>query len=373
MTGYILTLAILSLFYMLALIWILLGLERIRMRFTDDKPFVSVVVAARNEQYNIRSLLTTLTRQTYSDTRYEIIIVDDESKDDTAAIANSFNDPLIRVVQTSGRSKVVSPKKNAINLGIQNARGDIILLTDADCLPPIGWIEGMVRLFAPNVGMVIGFSPAELPRLRFPFGHLLALESMSLAAIAAGTAGRGYPATCNGRNLAYRKNVYEQVGGFERINNFISGDDDLMLKLVQRTEWKIQYAYDAALSVPTQLVKNAKQFANQRLRHASKGFFYDLKKVIGLMLAYFYNLLILLSLPLALFHTLSLWAPVVFIGLKSLFEFVLLYQFAATMQRRHFLSVFPLAEILHVPYVVFFGALGPFIKFKWKEKENRHA
>lgn len=368
MTGFIFTLTVLSLFYILALLIILFGLHKLRLRTTGDEPYVSVIVAARNEEDNIGALLTALTRQNYPSQMYEIIIVDDQSDDRTVQIINAFDDQRIHLLQTTHREKSMSPKKNAINLGIQKSKGDILLLTDADCVPPPTWIDGIVRLFTPNVGMVIGFSPCELPALDFPVGHLLAIESLSLAAVAAGTAGFGYPATCNGRNLAYRKKVYEEVGGFDKIRHFISGDDDLMLKLVQETNWTIQYAYDPRLTVPTRLADSAGQFANQRLRHASKGFHYNLSKVIGLLLVYLYNLLVFLTIPLALFQQISWWIPTVFIGLKAAFEFILLFQFAGTMQRRHLLWIFPIAELFHVPYVVIFGALGPFKKFKWKEK-----
>ena len=370
MTGYILTLGIFSGFYVIVLLLIFMGLGRLRVSTSDVEPFVSVVVAARNEEENIQALLAALTRQNYPSHLYEIIIIDDQSTDRTATIVSSFDSHKVRLYRTTNRDQVISPKKKAIHLGIQKAKGEIILLTDADCVPPECWIKGIVRLFTNDVGMVIGFSPCELPRLSFPVGDLLAIESLSLAAVAAGTSGLGYPATCNGRNLAYRKKVYEQVGGFDKIQNFVSGDDDLLLKLVQASSWKIQYAYDRRLVVPTKAVKNLRQFGNQRLRHASKGFHYHTGKVIGLILVYLYNVMIFFAVPLALFQNLSAWVPIFFIGLKAASEFILLCRFAAAMDRLHYMPIFPIAELLHVPYVVIIGALGPLKKFKWKEKGN---
>ncbi len=371
---YVIIVSFLSGFYAAVLLWIFAGMNRISLPHSTKRPFVSVVVAARNEEENMATLLKSLLAQDYPHHRYEIIIVNDQSTDRTAEVVKKFSDARIRLLMTENRDRVPSPKKNAVNLGIRRAEGEIILLTDADCAPPKGWISGVVSLFTPEVGMVIGFSPCELPRLHFPAGHLLALESLSLAAVAAGTAGWGYPATCNGRNLAYRKSVYEQVGGFDKIRHFVSGDDDLMLKLVQQTEWRIQYAYDPSLVVPTALVKSPKQFINQRLRHASKGFHYEPKKVTGLIVVYLYNLLVFLSLPLALLSLVSLWTAMAIIGVKAFFEFLVLFRFASKMQRRRYLWAFPPAELLHVPYVVIFGALGPFKKFKWKnEKTGLHS
>ena len=215
--------------------------------------------------------------------------------------------------------------------------------------------------------MIIGFSPAERPRVQRLADYWLAIDSLALAAVAAGTSGWGYPATCNGRNLAYRKKVYNEVGGFTSINHFVSGDDDLMLKLVQQTEWSIRYAYDAEMAVPTQGAKNAKQFTHQRLRHASKGFFYEYKKIIALVLVYLYNVLLFLSVPFAMLSWISWTVPLLFLLLKFAFEFNLLFRFARRMKRVYFLRIFPIAELLHVPYVVIFGVLGPLKKFKWKD------
>ncbi len=360
-------LAILAGCYTIVLIWVTLGLYRIPKNQSEQLYFVSVVVAARNEQEHIPALLHALTRQDYPQEKYEIIIVDDASEDSTAELVNSFQEPRVRLLQSQDRHLVLSPKKHAIQTGVNLARGDIILLTDADCLPPSGWISGMVSLFTPNVGMVIGFSPAELPQVRRLGEYFLAIDSLALAAVAAGTSGWGYAATCNGRNLAYRKQVYNEVGGFSRINHFVSGDDDLMLKLVQKTQWSIRYAYDASLSVPTQHVQSVRQFTHQRLRHASKGFFYEYKKIAALVLVYLYNLLIFLSVPFALLSWIP-WSMVLFFtALKFIFEFILLFRFAFRLHRLYFLRIFPLAELLHVPYVVIFGALGPFKKFKWKD------
>ena len=356
--------------YVLILLWIIAGMNRLFPQKQTNRPLVSVIVAARNEEKNIRDLMTALIRQDYPKERFEIIIVNDGSTDDTAASVKQFqtnnDNTQIQLLTTSNRAQVISPKKNAITLGVNHAAGEILLLTDADCIPPPGWVSGMARYFTPETGLVIGFSPNELPSLNSITNRLLALDSLSLAAVAAGTSGWGVPATCNGRNLAYRKKVFEQVGGFEKIKQFASGDDDLFLKLVlNNTDWKIQYALDAKLAVPTKTIKSFKQFFNQRLRHASKGFHYEWIKIIVLFYVYFFNLLLLFNL-FFLLHDFS-FIPLVCLGMKAFVELLILCIFSARLQRRHFLTVFPLAAVLHLFYVVFFGALGQLKKFNWKD------
>ncbi len=354
-------LLLLTLGYAAAVLFIRAGLKRLPQQRSDDRPFVSVVTAARNEEENLPTLLDALLRQDYPRELCEFIIVDDQSEDATAEKVTERRDERLRLLRSVGREKAPSPKKNAIEIGIRNARGEIILVTDADCVPPPNWVSGMARFFTPETGMVIGFSPCELPRLSGFTDRLLALDSLALAAVAAGTCGWNAAATCNGRNLAYRKRTFEEVGGFAKINRHLSGDDDLLLGLVQKTAWKIRYADDPSLIVPTRRVESLGRFIRQRLRHASKGFSYGPVKTGALMVVYLYHLLLLAS-PFTTAPLTAASALIIKIGA----DFLLLHRFAARMRRTAFLSVLLPAELLYVPYVVIFGALGPFIHTSWK-------
>jgi len=178
-----------------------------------------------------------------------------------------------KAYQACGR---MSPKKNALNRGISIAKGEILLFTDADCVPQSNWITEMVRSFSSDVGLVGGYVATQGEK----FAHLLSeLDRLSLACVAAGTIGLGFPMTCSAGNLAYRKSVFVDVGGYSRIAKFVSGDDDLFLHLVRDlTNWNI--AYCTTTNVITQPPKSFKSFWNQRLRHASKGKSYGGKNKI---------------------------------------------------------------------------------------------
>jgi cellulose synthase/poly-beta-1,6-N-acetylglucosamine synthase-like glycosyltransferase len=362
-------LILLTLLYCAALWLVTTGLFRLSVPDNSSQPFISVVIAARNEEHHVFPLLQALACQSYPANRYEIIIVDDGSDDRTVSRVQEFSKahplPRIEILQVTDRHLVTSPKKNAVNKGIGCASGEIILLTDADCVPPAGWIEGITRYFTATTGLVIGFSPYELPRLHSIQSYLFAIDSLSLAAIAAGTCGLGIPATCNGRNLAYRKKVYDQVGGFTDIQQFVSGDDDLFLKLVkEKTDWHIRYAYHAKLAVPTYILTQFTQFIHQRIRHASKGFSYQRRQVAFLFMLYLYNVLFFIFLPVSIIH--GFLIPLLCFIIKTSSEFLLLFVFARHMKRTRILFAFPLAILLHVPYVVIFGALGQFGAFQWK-------
>lgn len=368
-------LAVFLIGYALALFLMSWRLLRHDRTFTAEKPTVSIVVAARNESRHIPGLLRVLTQQDYPNELMEIILVDDASEDETVKLVRDFcfsNDSArITLLHAQNRDRVVSPKKNALEQGIQQAAGAIILLTDADCLPPKTWVSRMTRYFTPQVGIVIGFSPVELPALRSISDRLLALDALALGAIAAGTTELGIPATCSGRNLAYRRVVFQQVGGFSKINHFVSGDDDLLLQLVHtETEWGIRYALDPATVVPTFLLQSWSQFYQQRIRHASKGLRYQTGKVIALFSIYLFNVALFIALLYSLLSGFQYIEPIVIFGLKSLAETVLLGTFACQMKNFSRLSVFPIAALLHMPYVILFGALGQFARFHWKSKKG---
>jgi len=331
---------------------------------------VSVVIAARNEAENIGNCLQALVNQSYPSEKYEIIIVDDRSPDKTVTIVNDFrkNHPQIKLLEVKELPEGISPKKHALEKGIETAKGEIILTTDADCVPEPGWIEGIVRYFEPEVGLVAGFSPLKPDGKATIFSRLLTLDSFSLAAVAAGSFGQGKPLTCNGRNLAYRKVTFRSVNGFKQIQNLISGDDDLLLHLVsQKTNWKVRYSIDRKTIVHSKVPNRVKHFANQRIRHASKGRYYSNWLKFFLAGVYLFNLILLIMLPVSFF------IPEIFLIwllcwlLKSSSEFLLINRFAKLFNYQKVLTVFPLAMVLHLPYVVIFGLWGQIGKFQWKE------
>ena len=262
----------------------------------------------------------------------------------------------------------MAPKKWALHRGIEQARGEVILTTDADCGVRPGWISSMIRYFTDDVGLVAGFSP--LDRIEAPsiFHRLIGLDGLALAGVAAGSFGAGIPLTCNGRNLAYRKSVYEEVGGFSTIGSFISGDDDLFMHLVrENTCWDMRYNIDPESIVSSQPPIGFKEFVHQRLRHASKTRHYPIGLTVGLIPVYLFNLFLLTAV-----FVLKMWPVLIVIfGMKSILEFFLLLRMVRIFRLQGWLRYFPLAALLHVPYVVVFGLWGLLGRFKWKGEALR--
>ncbi|HEX9973198.1 MAG TPA: glycosyltransferase [bacterium] len=347
------------------------GLLRLRRGKNTHNYRVSVIIAARNEEQNIGSCIEALANQSYPADRFEIIVVDDRSFDCTALIVQNYCRQFanIRLLRIADLVKGISPKKNALQKGIEVATGEIILTTDADCVPEPGWVKSMVSYFEPEVGLVAGFSPLESNENNNLIHRLFTLDSLTLAAVAAGSFGLGKPLTCNGRNLAYRRATFDAVGGFRQIYKFVSGDDDLFLHLVrQQTSWKFRYAMDRHSLVHSKVPGAFKDFMNQRVRHASKGRHYSTWFAMILAAVYLLNLNLLILIPVSFFNSDAFVTLLGCLLIKSLGEFILIYRIADLFGYKKILIIFPLAMILHPFYIVIFGLWGQFGKFHWKDE-----
>ena len=363
------------------LLWLRRGVraayqETRELRSPDPLPRATVVVPARNEEQHLERCLRALAQQDYPRDLLEIVVVDDRSEDATPEIIARYvaREPTFRTLRVKDVTPGVAPKKNALDQGIRAASGEIILTTDADCEPPPTWVSRMVASFDRDTGMALGFSPLTLGNLS-PFASaLFRLDSLALASLAAAGVGVGYPLTCSGRNLAYRKRVYEELGGFGRYKTVGSGDDDLFLARVRdETTWRVRYVFDRQAQVPAEPPTSLRALWNQRTRHASKGTIYSRPITVALVGVYLYNLAFLVlgwvSLWLAVarpFFLLS-WT------LKAGSEWMLLGRTARFLNFRAPTALVPVVSVLHSLYVAVFGLAGQLRSFEWKGHHYRPA
>ncbi len=267
--------------YTLLACGVMAGLRATKVGAAAVQPSVTVVCAARNEAHNLAGLLSCLLAQSYPSSLLEFVLVDDRSEDGTGALLQRWarEDARVRVVHVDSVPPGVGPKKNALAQGIAQAHGELLFLTDADCRPPVGWVEGMVRYFDQDVGLVAGYAPLEGKGL---VGAVVALDTLAAAAVAAAGMALGRPITCTGRNLAYRRRVYDQVGGLEEILHSTSGDDDLFLHLVaRRTGWQPRYALCPSTFVRSAGPTTVRHLLRQRRRHLSAGWRYPARIKAG--------------------------------------------------------------------------------------------
>lgn len=365
---FFISVVVLSVGYAIFILVLYRGLRKLNPGTNHQLYHISVVIAARNEARHIGQCLDALLAQSYPAERFEVIVVDDRSTDGTAAIVDEYctRNPRVRLIRVTAVPDGMAPKKNALSRGIDAARGEIIATTDADCRPHPRWLESLVAFFEPEVGVVAGFSPLETNHASLA-QKLFLLDSLSLAGLAAGSFGWGKPLTCCGRNLAYRRETFQEVQGFKEIQHFISGDDDLLLHLIrQKTGWRAGYALSETAVVRAQAPESWQQFIQQRIRHASKGRYYPTWLKLILIAIYLVNLSLVSLFPLSLVVPRTLAIGLACLVIKSLAELLLVWRMANYFGYRHALTVFPVAMVLHPLYVVVFGLWGQLGRFQWK-------
>ncbi|MGB9120660.1 MAG: glycosyltransferase [Candidatus Angelobacter sp.] len=113
---------------------------------------ISIIIPALNEEKMIGRCLESLTKLVFARDRFEVLVIDNGSRDRTLAIADSFKDRLnLKVLQQAGVH--ISALRN---LGARAATGDILAFLDADCLAPADWLDQMLVLAPANGAGVLG-------------------------------------------------------------------------------------------------------------------------------------------------------------------------------------------------------------------------
>lgn len=346
-----------------------------------ENEFVTVVIPARNEEQNIIRCLNAIYAQTYSKTFFEVIVVDDHSTDATPqavitykANKNWDNLSLIELSNIPNQRY----KKAAITEAIKQAKGDIIITTDADCTMSAEWLQGMVDYFTQtNALLVSGAVVFAWDEKQFsPIANFLLkiqqLEFAGLVGIGGAALQLKFPNMCNGANLAYKKQVFEEVGGYRGNDNLLSGDDEfLMHKIFSRYPQQVHFNKNHKTVVKTPPTYTLGEFLAQRMRWVSKSTKYSDKRItLVLALAYLFNLLVLVN-----FVGMFFYAPLGYLFLgqllgKTLIEYYLYGDILNFFRLKPLQMLIVPAQPFHILYVLAIGILGNFGSYNWKGRKQ---
>jgi len=187
---------------------------------------VSVIIAAHNEVENLKNLVPLILIQDHP--QFELIIVLDRTNDGSYQFLKSISDQRLQVLTISEVPDDYHPKKFALSLAVQAAQKEVLLLTDADCIPASNqWIKEMTKNMEGDMEIVLGYSPYERKNsflnlfIRFET-FLTGVQYLSFALAR-------LPYMGVGRNLAYTKEIFKRNFGFKDIKNITGGDDDLFI------------------------------------------------------------------------------------------------------------------------------------------------
>jgi len=373
-------LLILLSFFLIFLFHYLLFLQRIfrglsNLKHTDNQSipheFVSIIIPFRNEKENILANLKSIESQLYPVEKFEVIYVDDFSEDNSVEqLKENIRKNNISVLSVPNDFTINAHKKRAVRYGIENAKGNIIVTTDADCVHDEEWLKSLMQSFDSVTGFVSG--PVEFETDNSLFSEFQKLEFAGLVLCGAGLIGAGHPTICNAANIAYRKKVFDEIGGFNDQMNLSSGDDELLMqKIFRDSDFKVKFCIDKKTIVKTSANKTLSDFYQQRKRWASKGLFYNDKSlVLKLILIYSFYVGLISQLILGLFyHQFFLVTFFISMLFKFIFEFRILYIGKQILFDDLRLKYFYIAEVFQIPYIIFTGLVGALGNYFWKSRK----
>lgn len=347
---------------------------------------ISIIIPARNEAHNIKACLDAIVNQSYPKQLFEVLVVDDFSTDNTAAIVLEYAAQQVKLISLKefiNAGEINAYKKKAIEIGIQQSLGDLIVTTDADCIAPKNWLRVIDGFYKKTNASFIAM-PVNYHTPKNFIEAFQCLDFMTLQGITGASVYKRIHSMCNGANLAYTKKVFYEVNGFKGIDSIASGDDMLLMhKIYQQNPQKVFFLKSDEVIVQTAPMQTLKEFFNQRIRWASKADQYDDKRIFAvLLLVYFFNAL-LLALPLiAVFNnsfftvhlypfsiTATIFEYWLFLIIsKTIIEFLFLFPVARFFKQSYLLWLFPVMQPFHIVYTIIAGWLGKFGSYEWKDR-----
>ncbi len=313
---------------------------------TTDATGVSVVVSAFNEADHLKRHLKSLSEQNYPN--YEIILVDDGSTDETHTIIKKFKEDFnsekrpIRVIHIPPSESF--GKKHALGKGIELAQKENILLTDADCTPNSSdWITRMVSGLDGTFEIVLGYGAYQKLNGSL-LNKLVRFETLMTALQYFSYALQGQAYMGVGRNLAYKKSLFDKADGFQSHLNVRSGDDDLFVNQIATPENTGICDHPDAFTI-SEPERKLTSWLRQKRRHITTSHHYKTRQKIKLGAFYFSQIGFYVgAIVLLILKT----APLIVISL-ILIRFAVFYltiaRTAQKLQEKDLVALAPLYEI----------------------------
>ena len=337
-----------------------------------DEKKISVVIAIRNEAKHLHQLLEALRKQDYPKNLYEVFIIDDHSEDESVAIVETyirkhtaFQLQLFRMEKRSH----ISPKQQALKIGINNASGDIIATTDGDCIMGVNWLSEINTNFSDEncmllLGTVLFHNEHSL------FEKFQSLEFLSIMGMTAGAAYQQKASMCNGANLAYRKTLFENANHYNE-SVVASGDDVFLLFKVKKKHPKgIRFSSHKDHVVYTKALERINDFIQQRKRWASKTRVYKdfdalYSGAITILINFLFVLLSFLSLLAKEYLIIFLFVALI----KGIVDYRITYVMAKHFDKKPLLRYFIPEFLIYAYYVILVGLLSFQKSYYWKGRK----
>ncbi len=319
---------------------------------TKDPEPVTIIICARNEIKNLKKNIYSILDQVYPE--FQVVVVNDcswdESEDFLEELSNQYNN--LKVVTIIEQEKYQHGKKFALTLGIKAAKYDLLLLTDADCMPASNnWLYNMQNNFSDKKDIILGYgSYAKKGGL---LNRIIRYDTFNNALQFLSYSKAGNPYMGVGRNLAYRKETFFNVKGFASHNHLLSGDDDLFINEVANGQNTTIEILPVAFTISEPKTSFGAWF-KQKKRHLTTGKHYKTQHKMKLGLFYLSNVLFYLSLAALLIFRFD-WR--IILGTYLFRLFLQLWIYGKGMQRLKELDLLWLLPFLDLFLLLFYPIL----------------
>jgi len=265
----------------------------------------SIIIAAKNEEENLPGLINSLKSLNYPQEKFEIILVDDNSTDNTLKVANELTRDIDNFYAYKITGKKLPGKKGALTFGINKAKNPFIMITDADCLVNSNWLNIYSGYFSNEYDLLFGIAPFKQSNLLV--NKISCFENLRSSILTFSAAQLKIPYSASARNFGFRKSSFEKINGYENTAETLSGDDDLLLREAVKNKFKIRAIIDKEASVLSSTKNTFKEYFNQKSRHTKTSFHYILRHKLFLGSWHILNLFFLLSVFLFFLNPIFRW------------------------------------------------------------------
>ncbi len=336
---------------------------------------ISVIVPVRNEAEHIQACIESLLSQNYPTELFEIIVVDDQSYDETPDILEKLENPNLKTMRlgVERRTTIEGSKKKAISYGVNHAQGKLIVTTDGDCELPSNWLLTIAQFYEEyNPRLIVG--PVQLDRSKGLFHLFQSLDVMSSFFLHVAGISSSLSYLCSGANLAYEKKYFLELNPYDNNLHIPSGDDVFLIQ-----KFKKQYpdhiralkSVDAICTTHSQ--PDLKSFMSQRLRWSSK-----MKRTTNFSTLIVASIIwlqkvfpwIILILSFILQNQIAVIVSSSIILCQYILDFIILYSATSFFKKTKTLWYFIPVEFLHTIYYSILGVLSWIpMKLEWKDRK----
>lgn len=363
------------LIYSILIVWLVWGwrkLNSFQNISSAERQCFSIVIAFRDERDNLPDLLKSILDLNYPRHLFEIIFVDDDSRDNSVKIIENFKAKYsnINIKIIPNQRKTLAPKKDAILSAISICKNDWVYTTDADCILP----ENGLEIVSNFIHEKNPFFIAGMVNYQEGKGFLNKFQQydwMSLSGFTMSGFGWNKPMICSGANLVYRKKSFLELGGFDGNNNVVSGDDVFLLqKFIEKYPHQVSFLNHKDSIVYTKPLTHWSAVVEQHKRWMAKTGYIknNFTKIIGIVVL-ITNISWILLFLMSFLHYQNLYSFLNFYVIKFILDFFYLYLISQKVKQKINVFVFALSQILYPFFSIWVVISGFTNGFVWKERK----